>query len=97
MRDKKKKSREDLQRQIDAVLVDMETYGPDSKEYPTLIENLERLTKLQQSTTVRRKVSPDTVMIVLGNLLGILVIVAYEQNHVIRSKAKDFTLKPPNQ
>jgi hypothetical protein len=71
---------------INRVIDDMELYGPDSEEYPRLVETLKKLYKLKAQQKPRR-VSPDTVLIVLGNILGILVIVAYEEKHVITSKA----------
>lgn len=71
---------------IDRVIEDMEMFGPDSEEYPKLIANLEKLYKLRAEKKPSR-VSPDTLAIVMGNLLGILIIVAYEEKHVITSKA----------
>jgi hypothetical protein len=35
-------------------------------------------------------------MVVLGNLLGILIIVAYEEKHVITSKAMPLFIRPKN-
>ena len=66
---------------------------PETQEFQQQIENLERLTALNNK---KAKVSPDTVVLVIGNLLGILVIVVYEQKHVFTSKALSFTLKPKN-
>lgn len=42
----------------------------------------------------RFKVSHDTLAIVVGNLLGIGVVVAYERAHVLTSKAFTNVLKP---
>ena len=77
---------------ITAVLNDMNTYGPDSEEYSQLVDHLDRLIRLKQEEK-RSRVSPDTMAIVAGNLLGILIIVAYEHNHVMASKATNFVLK----
>jgi hypothetical protein len=66
---------------------------PETPEFQQQIENLERLTALSNKKT---RVSPDTVVLVVGNLLGILVIVMYENKHVFTSKALSFTLKPKN-
>lgn len=41
----------------------------------------------------RFKVSPDTLAIVLGNLVGIAVVVGYERAHVLTSKAFANVLK----
>jgi hypothetical protein len=77
---------------IARVLADMETYGPDAPEYPQLVERLAELSKIQ-SENRKKRISPDTLAIVLGNLAGILIIVAYEQKHVMNSKGLNF-IKP---
>ncbi len=74
------------------ILTEMDDYGPDSEEYLTLLPHLERLSKLKAETSPKR-ISPDTMVIVAGNLLGILIIVAYEQKHVMTSKGLGF-IKP---
>lgn len=82
-----------LDEPIDAVLSSMKTFGPDDAEYPPLLAHLEKLTTLKASLR-RPRVSLDTVMLVTGNLLGILIIVAYEQKHVMTSKGLNFVMKP---
>lgn len=77
---------EDLNDLIQRVVDDMAMFGPTSEEYPQLLENLERLTKLKDGEKPER-VSRDTIAVVAGNIIGILVIVAYEQKHVMTSKA----------
>jgi hypothetical protein len=81
-----------LDEPIAKILTDMNVYGPDSPEYPKLVMHLERLVRLK-AEEARRRVSPDTVLIVSGNLLGILIIVAYEQKHVMVSKGLGFILR----
>ena len=58
----------------------------DSEEHPKLMSALERLQKLKASKS-RKPISTDTIAIVAGNLLGILIIVAYEHAHVMTSKS----------
>lgn len=77
---------------MDRLLKDMDTYGPDSPEYPTMLGHLERVVVLRKSED-RQKIDPNSMAIVAGNLLGILIIVAYEQKHVMTSKAIGFVLK----
>ena len=77
---------------INRLLTEMDTYGPDSPEYPALVAHLKTLTKIRKAKPSYR-VDPNTMALVAGNLLGILVIVAYEQKHVMVSKAKDLLLK----
>ena len=89
----RKKEDPKLSAAIDAIYEEMTTHGPDSEEYPNMLGYLERLTELQAPKRHNR-VSPDQMAVVLGNLLGIQIIVAYEQKHVMTSKAKDFIIKP---
>lgn len=77
---------------VESILLEMNTYGPDSEEYTNLLGHLERVYAMRQKNDSRR-VSPDTVVLVAGNLLGILIIVAYEQKHVMTSKGLGLLLK----
>ncbi len=86
-----RKKDQDLNDAIQSILDTMTMYGPDSKEYPQLVEQLEKLTALKQKK--RWRFDPNTVLIVAGNLLGIAIIVIVEQNAVWRSKATDFVTK----
>ena len=88
----RKKTEEHLDILIERVVSDMELYGPDSEEYTNLVKHLETLNRMKASKWWTR-LSWDTVLIVLGNLLGILVIVAYEERNVITSKALSMTQK----
>jgi Zn-dependent oligopeptidase len=62
------------------------------KEYSNMIDNLEKLYKAKDSEK-SRKISPDTIAIIVGNLLGIGLILGYEKANVITSKAVAFVLK----
>lgn len=69
--------------------------GPDDPEYQTKLDQLDKLMKIKNRSNrnVFERISPDTLAIVVGNLVGILVIVKYEQASVLTSKAMNFTLK----
>lgn len=82
--------------QIDAVIKEMDVKGVNSEEYPKLMSYLERLNKLK-TITRRPPVSRDTVALIAGNLLGILLIVAYEQKHVMTSKGFSQIIRPKGQ
>lgn len=82
-----------LEGEIDAVLHQMRTVGVDSDEYPRLMAYLERLHEIKAKNR-RDPVSRDTMAIAAANLLGILVIVAYEQKHVFTSKGFTQILRP---
>ena len=77
---------------MNRVLDDMDLADPNSDEYSDMISHLERLSKLRTHERPGR-VSPDTVLIVAGNLVGILIIVAYEHSHAMTSKALGFIPK----
>jgi hypothetical protein len=40
-----------------------------------------------------KRVSKDTLVLVAGNLLGIVVILGYEKAHVVTSRAMNFVMK----
>jgi hypothetical protein len=78
---------------MNKVLEDMETFGPDDSEFELRLGHLERLAKLKDAEKQKSKVSPDTMALVLGNIATVLLIVAYEQKHVMTTRAKEFILR----
>jgi len=88
-----KKETDALDDQIEAVLVEMRLVGVTSDKYPLLVTHLEQLNKVK-AQEAKPKISRDTMVIVAGNLLGILLIVAYEQKHVLTSKSLSQLIKP---
>jgi hypothetical protein len=87
-----KDKRTNLEKEIDSVLRIMSQYSPDSKEYTFMAENLERLYKAK-SNDRNRHISPDTIAVIAGNLLGIGLILGFEKANVITSKALGFVLR----
>lgn len=77
------------------VIEQMHEYGPEEPEYSKMVEYLDRLTQMKAQQR-RNRVSPDTIVLAAANILGILVIVAYEQKHVMTSKGLGFVMKPKN-
>lgn len=63
-----------------------------SEEYTTMSDNLSKLYKLRENDS-RPRVSPDTLALVAGNLLGIVMIVGHERASVVTSKALSFVSK----
>lgn len=78
---------------IGKVLTEMRTYDADTEEYKVAIDHLERLMKMRTEER-RNRISPDTILIVAGNILCVLVVVGFERGHVMTSKAMGFVLKP---
>ena len=90
---RKEPKRTALDEHIDATLVQMETLDRTSDEYAELLSQYERLTALKTDNGQGR-VSRDTLALVIGNLVGILIIVAYEQKHVLSSKSLPQIIRP---
>jgi hypothetical protein len=82
-----------IDKQITCVLDEMTTVGVTTEEFPTLLSYLERLHALRQKER-REPISRDTIALIAGNLMGILLIVAYEQKHVITSKGFGQVIRP---
>jgi hypothetical protein len=78
---------------IDEVLDQMKAKGSESSDYPLMMTHLERLYELKAKDR-QEPVSRDTIALIVGNLIGIILIVAYEQKHVMTSKAKDMIIRP---
>lgn len=83
---------EELDRVIHELETDMASREGDSEEYATMLNRLERLYKLKEKNSPRRW-SPDTLLLVGGNLAGILIIVLHERVNVITSKAMSYAGK----
>lgn len=70
---------------IDRVVEKMHESGAESENFPKMLGSLERLHKLKTHQR-RTPVNLDTVILVGGNALIALAMIAYEQKHVITSK-----------
>ena len=81
-----------LDRTIDELHGDMKAVNPESEEYKLYLNQLERLYALKEQNS-KRRISPDTLAIVVGNLAGILIIVNFERGAVMVSKAKDYVVR----
>jgi hypothetical protein len=83
----------DFDEAINRVLGELKEADLGSEEYMDRLSHLERLSRLRNEQQNHR-VSPDTMAIIATNLLGILIIVGYEQGHVMASKSLGFVLRP---
>lgn len=82
---------ESERRRIFEAMVNM---GIESKEYLAALRALKELEDVENQQK-RRKPSPDTVLLVATNLLGILLILNYERLNVVSSRAISFILRKP--
>lgn len=80
-----------LKTTIDNLLSEMAGVNGDSDEYSVMLGHLLKLYSLRP---VQQRISPDTMLIVAGNLVGILLILQQERLHVVSSKALGFILRP---
>ena len=83
----------DLDKEIRRVISDMSDTDSNTDEYKAMATNFRILMETREGQQPRR-VSPDTVLIVAANLIGILAVLEFEDNHVITRKALSFVLKP---
>ncbi len=84
----RKKTEHHLDSVIERATAYLEMTEPGTDEYRSIVNELERLSAIRTAEMPKpERVSRDTLAIVLGNLAGVLIIIAYEQNHVWTSKA----------
>jgi hypothetical protein len=75
---------------MNTLFVKLDADNPESPEYEKTLGYLERMTAIRKLENTNQKVSPDTKAIIVGNLVGILIIVAYERMHVVTSRGLSF-------
>lgn len=78
---------------IEKVMDEMRTYGPGTPEFDANLSHLERLSALKEKTKSIMRVSPDTLALIAGNLIGIGIIVFVEQSRPMTSKGLNY-IKP---
>lgn len=66
---------------------------PLDENYKTVVDHLSTVHKLRETELSRKRVSSDKMAEVVGSLLGIVAIAAYEQKHIFTSKALGFVMK----
>lgn len=88
----KRDKRTNLEKEIDEVLFHMSSINPGDEPYAIMATNLETLYKAK-ATEKSKVVSPDTIAVVAGNILGLVLILVYEETRVISTKALGFVLR----
>lgn len=86
------KNQSQIQEVIDKVLSEMEYEDPGTDKYRELTEQLGKLYEIK-SKTKDRLFSPDTILIVGANLLGLILVLTYERANIITSKAFGMILR----
>jgi hypothetical protein len=77
---------------IDELLNEMLATDIDSDEYSKLLEKVTKLYKLKEPY-IPKALSRDTLLLVAGNLAGIILILSYERVNILTSKAAGFVMK----
>lgn len=85
----KKDKRTYLEVVIDEQLTDLVSKATTLEEITDVVELYEKRQKIGD----KPKISPDTIAIIAGNLLGIGLILSYEKLNVITTKALGFVLR----
>lgn len=78
-----------LEVEIDRIVARMHDFDETDEEYTQLMAHLDRLVQLRKDDR-SSGIDPNTVAVVGGNLLGILIIVSYERVNVITTRALGF-------
>jgi hypothetical protein len=87
-----KEDRMTLDQEVDRVLKQMSKMYVGSKEYQVAVDNLKVLCDAR-GVKSPRSLSTDVIVSAAANILGILLVLNYEQMHVITSKAISIAFK----
>lgn len=82
-----------LDREIDRAIRDLRHHAINSEEYKTILNMVTSLHQMKMEET-SKPVSKDTMAVIGGNLLGIVMILKHEWLHPIRTTAMNLILKP---
>lgn len=84
-----------LDAEITSLLRKLKETTKDSEDYGKLLERLSKLHSLKMDERPRKRINPDTVLVVAANIFGILWLARYERENVIKSRnALSFVMKP---
>lgn len=87
------RTKTELQAVRSLALARLDGYPPDSDEYKKIMTHVETLSKLIDAET-REKLSPNTVIMVLGNIGIAGLVLWYERENVMNTKLFSFLGKP---
>lgn len=87
------KERTPLDLEHDRAVHALKSHPVGSKEYQSVLTIVDELGK-QRDKDKPSTVSKDTLAVIAGNLLGILMIIKHEHVNVITSRAFGLLLKP---
>jgi hypothetical protein len=71
---------------LEKLFIALDDLTPGTKEYSAVADEVSKLYELKKIDSSRR-VSPDTIAVIVANLAGIAIIIGHERLHVIATKA----------
>lgn len=83
-----------LDRAMDRALTELELRDVSTEEYARTLDHVVKLQKMKREEEDALSISPNTLITVGANLLGIFLILKHEKLDIITSKAMSFVLKP---
>lgn len=82
-----------LNPEIDHILNRLAELDPDTEEYTAAVQNLKTLYEARAKRQAFF-IEPETILVVVANLLGILAILKYEEFNVVSSRAFGLVFRP---
>lgn len=87
-----------LDKAIDSALSELNGFTCDAPEFAKIVEQLDKFYKMrayepEKVIVDNRTVKLETLLPIIGNLVGIVAILGYEHAHVVTSKALGFVIK----
>lgn len=85
-----------LEEELERLLVELSRVKPDTKQYADMADQLVKLWKLKEvdsNVNSKKKLSPDTLAVIIANLAGIALVLGYERAGVVTSKAFGLLLR----
>lgn len=92
----KAKDQSDLEKEMLRLYGELAALDPRTDAYKEILCRLQTLHEMQDATKQPKKsVSPDTILIATTNVIGIVIVLAYEHAHPVLSKAFSMIQKLP--
>ena len=85
-----KRKKESVEKLVDAHLEVLLQEADTKNDISDILTLMERHKELRQRN---KQISPDTLVVVAGNLLGIVLILNYEKLNIVTSKALNFVIR----
>jgi hypothetical protein len=89
---KRQSEKSGLVKARDKALFELQGYEATDAQYQKIIVHVKDLTHLIDLEKSER-VSPNTIAIVLGNVIITLIVIGYESSNVVTTKVQGFWLK----